>query len=560
MFTGEATLDVAPELTRPDVPAILDGIRTKEPVQQFADLTPRGRGITYSQASFPLEFTASEFDAVIDFAADPTSSPSLMVRAQALELAVWSLTSSTAKPNVDPELLKRRDEVEELIPDAFSSMAYRALEYSSYGHAQWLRNFARILIKQEGIPEDYVFPDWHSYSFDPLNEHDANPVRAFMLLDSLDKCTTAGKPIPVNRMNRLIPLAFDIHDKIQGSDISFETSERSDLERRASLCRLIDFGDDHRAEIEAFLDSRNPEVSRYVDQLNELYIAASNLQTIFPESVAAAVSSGARELVASSIFALHKHFQNGKSTHSKLPLNDQPDALNLQLEGDEPLHILRHLTESMWMLRDIQRSAAYGVTAVTESNHYRLYRMFDGVTGKQASLYIRPQGGYAFDPAIEYGRMSEGVEASISYVVDATLRPGELLEVGKHRGKTPDARISIRLDREGVEPHLRGQHDAKRDPAQQNGTLSLDVGSVLGNDNWLSTKVGRFLAWGNTLRAAQRGERAGLNHVTHYFTESQGQADVFAATAREMAWQFEANRRSVAELRLVAANLALESM
>jgi hypothetical protein len=127
-------------------------------------------------------------------------------------------------------------------------------------------------------------------------------------------------------------------------------------------------------------------------------------------------------------------------------------------------------------------------------------------------------------------------------VIDPTIEEGEVIELGKHRGRGPDNRVSIRLDREGVEPHLRGKQVIQRDPTQDQGTLSLDIGSVIGNEDWLSTKIGRFLAWGNMLRSNALSTDTQLNHSTYYFEPVDGRADIFAEEANGLIEHFEARR------------------
>jgi hypothetical protein len=172
---------------------------------------------------------------------------------------------------------------------------------------------------------------------------------------------------------------------------------------------------------------------------------------------------------------------------------------------------------------------------------FSIYRLFDREGENIGSVYIRPRGAHTYDQDLEYGRNGEGVEASISYVVDPYRQPGELIELGKHRKPGPDTRISIRLDREGVTPEARGS-DAKRDPTQEQGTLSLDVGSIIGDESWLGTKLGRFLAWGNYLRTLSEGKPTQLNHVTRFFHPETGTADWFAREAEGLIGQLERKR------------------
>lgn len=547
----------APEVTRPDVRAMLDDIREKPDVnEQLLAFTPASRTVYCNASRFPERLNAEEFDALVEFAADPTSSPSLLVRAQALDLATSSLEERSYKPPLSPEMAQRRKEFEELIPDAFSEFATQSRTYGEIT-GSWYRYMANQLIRREGIREDIIFPDWHQYSFDPYGMPDGNPVRAFMLLDVLDRKSRAGEELPMNRFSRLIPLALHIQDTIQEKSVTIQEQQAADLQRRGRLSRLIDYGDDHRRQIVDFLQSNQPEVGAYVDVLNDLYDAAQGLGKVFPAQFSESVAKGARELVASSIFAVREHVQNGGHTAAKLPLGNNANALDLKLEGCEPLVLLSRLHASMEALQNVVASPSTivtPVTKVTRANDYRLYRFYDPAQGKQASLYIRPRGGFAYDSAMEYGRPTEGVEASISFVVDAELPADRLLKVGKSTRRTKeDDRISIRLDREGVHPTDRHKEGVRRDPSQEQGTLSLDVGSVLGNDDWTSTKIGRLLAWGNHLRSQQRGERTGLNHVTHYFNAHHGHADFFAGVAQEAIISTESRRTPLRQVAAICA-------
>jgi len=122
------------------------------------------------------------------------------------------------------------------------------------------------------------------------------------------------------------------------------------------------------------------------------------------------------------------------------------------------------------------------------------------------------------------------------------------LEVGKHAGEEPDGRVSIRLDREGVTPWFRDSKDVRRNPAVEQGTVSLDIGSVIGGDKWLGTWVGRFLAMGNFLRSKSQGTQTHLNHVAHQFTNQQGTATHFAQAAQELGAVFAARVMNVSEI------------
>lgn len=270
-----------------------------------------------------------------------------------------------------------------------------------------------------------------------------------------------------------------------------------------------------------------------------LYLAATGLQEIFPDAFHAGVRRGAQSLVMSSLYALNAHRENGHRSRVELPLHGSKErTLKLDLEGDEPFRIIRRLFQAMHQLCEVVGSPETGVTKINTAPDFTIYRFWDkggDLVANPATVYVRPYGSVTYKADAEYGRPGEGVEASISYVIDTGALAGQPLPIGKWRQSAkPDERISIRIDREGVRPVQRGQSGIVRDPTQESGTLSLDVGSVLGEDSWIGTKVGRFLAWGDLLRSEALGRTPQLNHATQFFDELHGHRDVFADNAQEM--------------------------
>jgi len=127
-------------------------------------------------------------------------------------------------------------------------------------------------------------------------------------------------------------------------------------------------------------------------------------------------------------------------------------------------------------------------------------------------LQIRSEGSYGYDPQLEYGTTS-GVEASISIKINPY---GGHISAHKH-GTVQE--LSIRLDREGRDPSQLFTATKDRDPTQDIGTVSLDIGSVLGNVDSFGTRIALILSRGNRLRAEALGTDVALNHNASTFDQ-----------------------------------------
>lgn len=291
----------------------------------------------------------------------------------------------------------------------------------------------------------------------------------------------------------------------------------------------------------------------YRAPLLALYFAGTHLQEIFPNACRAGVRRGVHSMVTSLTYALTEHIANEKRSLVQLSLNGSKErGLPLELKEDEPLQLIQILYNAMMRLHEITRPPKSLATAINKGPHFQSYRLWDeegGAFVNPASVYIRPYGSVTYDPAVEYGRPGEGVEASISYVIDPEFDFQKLIPVGKHSNRNvQDNRISIRLDREGVAPNRRGRPGITRDPTQESGTISLDIGSVIGEQEWLGTKIGRLLAWGNVLRSEALGSAPLLNHAPQFFDPLCGQRDIFAAGAREIIEYLETHKLDIEHL------------
>lgn len=199
---------------------------------------------------------------------------------------------------------------------------------------------------------------------------------------------------------------------------------------------------------------------------------------------------------------------------------------------EDGIEIIRQLDKSMGLIHDVITSQDVRVSRVNEnSEQFVIYRFSSGTHG-EALLYIRPEGAKGYDKAYEYGN-KKGIEASISFIVNPK-NPHHL-----RSDKDPDG-VSIRFDREG-----RLSDDSPfakdRDPTKENGTISVDISSGLGDPSRMPVKIGRFIAAGNILRAQRTGSHESLHHNTNHFDQSRyGKASGFANLAIYSAHMAEA--------------------
>lgn len=190
---------------------------------------------------------------------------------------------------------------------------------------------------------------------------------------------------------------------------------------------------------------------------------------------------------------------------------------------EEGIKIIENLEKSMRLVHDIISASDVVVTHVNENNaQFIMYRFTSKAQGT-ALLYIRPEGARVYDTNFEYGN-GKGVEASISFIVNPTY-PHHL-----RSDKDADG-VSFRFDREGrtvdEPPSIED-----RDPTREDGTISVDISSGLGNPGRMPVKIGRYIAAGNLLRAAKIGTHESLHHNTNYFNQKRyGGAGGFAKLA-----------------------------
>lgn len=190
---------------------------------------------------------------------------------------------------------------------------------------------------------------------------------------------------------------------------------------------------------------------------------------------------------------------------------------------DEGVEIVAHLQKSLELIHEIITAGDVKVHRVTEHNDQFVTYRFSSATLGDALLYVRPEGARGYDNQLEYGNR-EGVEASMSFIVNPS-EPHDLTIYKDPHG------VSIRFDREGRRTD-ESPFTKDRDPTRQDGSISLDISSLMGDGRHMPVKIGRFIAAGNILRAAKIGGEASLHHNNRHFDQATyGTAEGFSKLA-----------------------------
>lgn len=483
-----------------------------------------------------LHVNATNYDALLDFAADPDSSVSLMVRAKAMDAAIRLLHHARSDDDTRPwlsELASQQSVLHDIIPNYFDSEVYRniiddpsAPKRNTWHAAYHYHMYA--LCQEEGLYKATVFDHLCAGedSGDIYSElpDSSIPLAPFMLLDRIigpDSSTVRYMP------HRLVRDGLELALDFRSKDYQEALLGQGHFAQFARLARLTHAGGfEHDEPIEYLYTLPKDEGMVYAAAFNQLYEAAAGLQDIFPPAVSQEVVQGARALVANGLFAVSQHHQNNLHTEAEILLKNG-FGLSVHFEDQEPLDIIRQLTKVFHELQTTVTAPTTGSIVAVNNPGFTIFRLLNTLKPEvpKTMLYLRAFGAPVFDSTFEYGRRGEGVEASISYIVDMSERLPLLEKRRRSLGN-----ISIRLDREGESA---AQLDLPRDPTRMDGTISLDVGSVLGEETNFGTKVGRLLGWGNMLHAQKAHKEASLNHIKS-LDQTYGEAAAFARITEQM--------------------------
>lgn len=314
-------------------------------------------------------------------------------------------------------------------------------------------------------------------------------------------------------------------------------------ERGVVSLRALEFGDDYGDSILTIAEKASPEQSKEIfgtiASFRESSAAIAKWYEAYDPKLAGAIKMAMNERLTDALYAMEALVQYGHLEIDVAPHRDKPDYENdgrfMMRLGSlaEGLEILHGLEKSLRLQHEIVTAQDVSVSRVIGENNsqFMAYRFSSAEQG-DVLLYIRPEGAKGYDPNFEYGNF-KGVEASISFIVNPT-DPKHL-----RSDKDPQG-VSIRFDREGRAPH-ETPFSEDRDPTREEGSISLDVSSGLGDGRHMPVKIGRLIAAGNILRAAKTGGEVSLHHnVNHFDQQRYGNREGFAKLAIYVAHMAEA--------------------
>lgn len=316
-------------------------------------------------------------------------------------------------------------------------------------------------------------------------------------------------------------------------------------EHRMSVARAFlatEFGADYGDAIISISENTSPEQAQNIfETVHRFEQRTHNFASWFHDydpAFAEAVEKAMNERLTDALIALDELAVNGELHVDVAPHRHKDDYVNdgkfmCNIDSlDEGIEIVEQLDRSMGLTHDIVTAADVRVTRVNKNDEHFITYRFSSEAHGDALLYIRPEGARGYDKTHEYGN-GKGVEASISFMVN----PKDPHHI--RSDKDPDA-VSFRFDREG---RLVGDSPfaEDRDPTKQNGSISVDISSGMGDPGRMPVKIGRFIAAGNILRAERIGSHVSLHHNTNYFDQAKyGEASGFAKLAVYTAHMAEA--------------------
>jgi hypothetical protein len=493
----------------------------------------------------PPEQREELYRATLDFAADPTSSTSTIIRLRALEIGLSILRHSDPE-QLSPAMQADNVRFEQVLPAYFTSDTRPA---TSSDHLQQVSeaalnaNDATIarLARDEQFPIKGLFHTIEGFSFDSTRNHLVSPGLATiprMLLEQTAAFDPQGHryeyaTVPPKLQKELISGALEWLPAAVRQGAAMPLS----LQRTSEFVRLSRYGDGfmmsgHEQKVQELADLGGSEPLAYARVMNELYDDASILEAALP--VFSGIAKAERSLLGNLPFVVVHHLQHGRVTDEQIALHNM-FRLPARFKGREPLDLLEQLDEAHHILGEHIAPDAYTVLSIDKSE-YRIHRFVRGLTSAVAG-YVRPCGGYSYDTPYEHGRPTEGVEGSVSINIDTTRKIGLIGLKKKERGAGV---ISIRVDLE-----------ARPDPCAAKAQMALDLGSVLGSEKVFGVKVGRLIALANRLRYEARGWQPTLNHLRINSTAQKDEPTnaVFAGLAIRQEGLWQARRRGATFIR-----------
>ena len=424
------------------------------------------------------------------------------------------------------------------------------LEHTSEPEATLLKRYASLLSQYPTLGDTDFYPP--SPYAKLINDGNITELRDEVAIETLSLFglpSTEG--ISEDATTRLYEfgVAMDsdtfcqIKAYIEKIERHFPKSMTDDAKRElAKVFLATEFGDDYGDSIASIIKHSNfmqaYDIFKTMDQFRNSADKISAWFESYDSEFADDIRLALNERLTDALAALEVLARDGGLTVDTSPgrhaVDYQSDGrfvMNLE-SMDEGMEILHALGKSLQLIHNVITAEDVVVHRATEENsQFMTYRFSSDLHG-DALLYVRPEGAKGYDYQLEYGNR-KGVEASISFIVNPT-DPHHL-----NLYKDPQG-VSIRLDREGRMTD-ESPFAVDRDPTKDDGSISIDVSSLMGDGRHTPVKIGRFIAAGNIIRAARTGREESLHHNNKHFDQARyGNREGFSKLAVYMAHMAEA--------------------
>lgn len=348
-------------------------------------------------------------------------------------------------------------------------------------------------------------------------------------------------------------LGIDFHDTSLSAQLTFaayvsrqeDSSQYDQLKQALSHVNgkeplieaflATEFGDDFGETILSIAEHASPEQATRVFELINKYRYETrefaNMYKSYDPELAHATEMAMNERLADILAVIESVARDGETTVDTAPHREQPSykhdgkfdtTITSVDEAIETMELLQETFERRRLIVNDPDTVVSRVVANEDEVGYQIYRFHHDKLG-DALLHVRSEGSGRYDKAFEYGSY-DGVEATISWVVNPT---------GDHMlasDKDPKG-VSIRFDREGRIPGEAPDSD-NRSPVRDDGMISVDISSGMGDKQTAAVRIGRMVSAGNILRAAKQRTHVSLHHNTNYFDQAKyGTAKAFKGLA-----------------------------
>lgn len=462
------------------------------------------------------------------------------------------------------------DENDKLALVAPGYCAKLSYDNKSYNHGFCPQGYnVRYLIDSEGNRTE--ISNWQAENTIGISKDEALLINTAHIPNIKSKIESElGTPL------NIIPLETQLHFlrfMMEAGNNRYEklTKELVKFENESDKLALIDsflsleFGEDFGDTVLSIAEHAEPtksvEIFKIINKYREVSKKFGDLYRDFDPELASASEKAMNERLTDLLATVEHVAKNGPNTFDVSPAKNNEGYVHdgkfdIRIETlVEVIDVMQSFLNSQIMLQEILADKKTKIIKTTVDNPDSLrltsqtYRLINEEKGF-AQLHVREYGSESYDRTREYGN-SSGTEATISWLINP-LNSHKLPEP-----KDQDC-ISVRFDREGRLVNEKS-NSQNRSPIRNDGSISLDIGSVIGDASKMSTKLGRMIAAGNELRAKERDEDTFLNHNTNYFDQKYGMADNFAELVRHIKNGVERDYEKVAKNKLAQLAIKINS-